>query len=230
MDLTLQQLAPAEAHDLGRRLDGLGLTVHRPGTSVVDEVRCFRGAAIRDRVAASLLRACKDGVSDPHPADFAAYHVVLRTTAQQSMVACLALAPLESLPASGVRSWSPALSDRLLSRYRCSESSVLEGARLVVAASWRGRGLGLLMMLGAFALGEMTGRPVVWGTSGTRYHQHHVPLAVGMQVREEFGRRYVPQLADTLCVVAGSSQDVPPTTQSTLARLRSTLEAQGEVA
>jgi GNAT superfamily N-acetyltransferase len=218
------------AHDLDRRLDGLGLAVHRPGMSVVDEVRCFRGGTIRDRVAPSILRHAKDGVSDPHPADFVAYHVVLRTTAQQSLVACLALAPLESLPTSGVRSWSPALSDRLLSRYRFGESSVLEGARLVVAASWRGRGLGVLMMLGAFALGEMIGRPVVWGTSGTRYRQHHVPLAVGMQVREEFGRRYVPQLADTLCVVAGSSQAVPTTMTSTVTRLRSILEVQGEAA
>ena len=228
MNMSLQQLALAEAHDLGRRLEGLGLAVHRPGTSVVDEVRCFRGATIRDRVAPSMLRASEDGVSDPHPADVVAYHLVLRTTVRQSMVACLALAPLESLQTSGVRSWSPALSDRLLSRYRFGESSVLEGARLVVAACWGGRGRGLLMMLGAFARGEMIGRPVVWGTAGIRYDQHHIPLAVGMRVREEFGRRYVPQLADTLCVVAGSSQDVPTTMKSSLARLRSILEARGE--
>jgi hypothetical protein len=214
----------------GSGVHGLVLAVHRPGAAVVDEVRRFRGVQIRDRVAPSLLRVVGGGVSDPHPADFVSYHLVLRTSGQQAMVACLALAPLESLQDSGVRRWSRPLSDRLLSRASLDESAVLEGARLIVAASWRGRGLGPLLLLGGFALGELTGRSLIWGTSGTRYHQQHTARAVGMRVRAEFGQRYESQLADTLCVVAGQAKDVPPAMAGTLAELRSTLERQGEAA
>jgi GNAT superfamily N-acetyltransferase len=117
-------------------------------------------------------------------ADPGSYHVVLREAGQRSMVACIALAPLESLPESAVQSWSPALSARLLAERGVDESAVLEAARLVVARRLRGRGLGQLLVLTAFALAQARGRRMVWGTAGTRQHQHHLLIATGMEIRE----------------------------------------------
>jgi GNAT superfamily N-acetyltransferase len=221
---------PPQATDVARQLEGLALAAHRPGSSLVDEIRRFRGEMIWDGGARPAFRALDGRFIDQHPADPEAYHLVLRKAAGQPIIACIACAPLETLPESVVRNWNPILSDRLLDEHGVDESSVLEGARLVVAPEWRGRGVGQLMVLGLVAVGQAIGRRLLWGTPGTRQHQHRLLLAAGLQVREEYGRRYVPELADTLCVVAGDPNQVSPQARDAVAQVRSVVEQSLEAA
>jgi hypothetical protein len=205
-------------------LDGLELVVHRPGSPAVGEIRRFRGEVIWEGGARPAFRTADGAFVDPHPADVDSFHVVIRTPVQRSIVGCVSMAPLESLPESAVVRWSPALSARLLDERGVGESSVLEGARLVVAPGWRGRRLGLLLVLGCVALGQMTGRPLIWGTVGTRRNQQRVLLAAGWRERVEFGRRHAPEVDDTLCVMAGDTRVEPAGSQDELARVRARVE------
>jgi GNAT superfamily N-acetyltransferase len=220
----------AHRRDVVQQLEGLEFAVHRPRSPVVDEVRRFRGEVIWNGGTRPAFRGADGSFADARAADPDSYHVVLREAVQRSMVACIALAPLESLPESAVRSWSPALSARLLAERGADESAVLEAARLVVARRLRGRGLGQLLVITAFALAQARGRRMIWGTAGTRQHQHLLLIATGMGIREEFGRRHVPELEDTLCVVAGEPSGVPVALRGPLAQLRSMVEQRGEAA
>jgi GNAT superfamily N-acetyltransferase len=216
--------------DVAQRLDGLELAVHRPKSPVVEELRRFRGEVIWDGGARPAFRGADGSFADSRAADPDSYHVVLREAGQRSMVACIAIAPLESLSESVVRGWSPALSARLLDERGLDEPAVLEAARMVVARRLRGRGLGQLLVITAFALAQTMGRQMIWGTAGTRRNQHRLLIATGMGIREEYGRRYVPELEDTLCVVTGDPGGVPVAMQGLLAQLRSRVEQRLEAA
>jgi hypothetical protein len=205
-------------------LDGVELTVHRPGSPVIGEVRRFRGEVIWDGGRRPAFRTVDGAFVDPHPADVDSYHLVVRTTVERSMIGCVTAAPLESLSESAVVRWSPVLSARLLDERGVDESSVLEGARLVVAPGWRGRRLGLLLILGAAALGQVAGRRLTWATVGTRQNQHRLCQAAGWRERVEFGRRPAPELDDTLCVMAGDPGVEPTGARAAFAQARAMVE------
>ncbi|WP_306215990.1 hypothetical protein [Actinoplanes sp. RD1] len=194
--------------------DVLSWEVHRPGGRVVDEVRRFRGQVLWDGGSRPAFRA----LTDPHPGDPAAYHVIVRHG--PAIAGCVSVGPVEALAASAVRTWDPELSARLLAGHGLAEPAVVETARLVVAPRWRGRRLGLDLALTTVALARLLGRRLMWCTAGTRHHQHRLALAIGLELREEYGRRYVPELADTLCVLAGDPRDVPVPVRPRLAELR----------
>ncbi|WP_305785744.1 GNAT family N-acetyltransferase [Symbioplanes lichenis] len=162
--------------------------------------------------------------TDPHPADPDAYHLIVRNG--PAIAGCVSVGPVEALSVSAVRSWSPELSARLLAERGLDDSAVVEIARLVVAPEWRGRRLGLDLVLGTVALARLLGRRLMWCTAGTRQNQHRLALAIGLRLRAEYGRRDAPELADTLCVLAGDPRDVPAPVRSRLAELHTLIDHQ----
>jgi GNAT superfamily N-acetyltransferase len=143
------------------------------------ELREFRGRIAWNGGQRPAFRLPDGTFGDADPHDLASYHLILRDPIGGQLTGCVRYAPLENLRHSRIREIDAPTAVEIITRARCSDSDVLEGARLMVDPAWQQRGLATELLLAGTALARALDRPLIWGTAGVREGQERVFLRLG---------------------------------------------------
>ena len=190
--------------------------------SWLEALWAFRGAVLYDQGRRPQFQTADGRLADPDPLDVRAYHVLVYW--DSTVVGCARLLPLSCEVAS--------LTETLLGERRFAQmlrdlgvgpAGAIEGGRWLVHPAHRCRGLGVQLVGAGGAVARRLGYQVVFAPVGTRAQQDHVLARLGWQPVPSLPLFDCAVFADTLRVMAITTQRPAPPLRRLMATMASTL-------
>jgi predicted GNAT family N-acyltransferase len=190
--------------------------------SWLEALWAFRGAVLYDQGRRPQFQTADGRLADPDPLDVRAYHVLVYR--DSAVVGCARLLPLAREVASltetllGERRFAQMLCDLGVGR-----AGAIEGGRWLVHSAHRCRGLGVQLVGAGGAVARQLGCQVVFAPVGTQTHQDHLLARLGWQPVPSLPPFDCAVFADTLRVMAITTQRPAPPLRRLMATMASTL-------
>jgi len=170
----------------------------------LDELRRYRGKELHAGGRRPSFRVGEGAFFDADEHDVHAYHLVSRCPRTGDIVATIRVMPIASAPRSQVETMlGPSRADQFLAGIGAPRARVAEVARWIVRQDQRGKGLGLWLFAGAFALANAVGIDHFWSAAGTRDGQCQRALRIGFGPILGTAVTYSERYADDIRLIHG---------------------------
>lgn len=155
------------------------------------------------------------------------FHVTARVDG--ALTGCARVTPLPEYSRSFIgRRVGPSNIEAAVNLLNLARTDCVEAGRWIVAPSARGTGLGLILLLSLWVIGQWLGKRCLFGAVGMRDGQSTMVGRCGGQVAPGIETVFVKEYSDELCVMYFDLNHPPPQVAAQLRRVRGILNVTGD--